>query len=242
MVALHEPGEPALRDVRDADQRPGLEVDVRHEANAFSAAPTQPEGMCEGEAGERSPVVVCLLRCREATEVDVECGLVVERLDDAAAASRDEHRLAHAVPAMADADADGRVGADGSGDDRVVEDLVAVHLRCADHLQVVTRASPDQRHGRAEDAVRAAHDLLLVTGQPVGEQEEHAVGGPTPAPDGKRRRWRRLRAGPRSSPWLPRSRPGSRVRPRPSPPRSGRPDRSRRSPPPWCTRSAVPRR
>ena len=43
------------------------------------------------------------------------------------------------------------------------------------HGQVVTGAAADQRHGGAEDAVAAAHDLLLVAGETVGEQEEHAV-------------------------------------------------------------------
>jgi hypothetical protein len=44
------------------------------------------------------------------------------------------------------------------------------------HLEVVAGATADQRHCCADDAVGAAHDLGLVAGQPVREQQQDAVG------------------------------------------------------------------
>ena len=44
-----------------------------------------------------------------------------------------------------------------------------------DHLEVVARTAPDERHGRAENPVRAADNFLLVAGQAVAQQQHHLV-------------------------------------------------------------------
>ena len=46
----------------------------------------------------------------------------------------------------------------------------------AGHAQVVTGAAADERHLGTDDPVGAAHDLRLVAGQPVGEEQQHPVG------------------------------------------------------------------
>jgi hypothetical protein len=52
-----------------------------------------------------------------------------------------------------------------------------VELPRRHHPHVVTGAAADQRHGRAENAVRAADHLLLVAGERVGQHDHHAVPG-----------------------------------------------------------------
>ncbi len=56
-----------------------------------------------------------------------------------------------------------------------VRTRVVVQLEGPDHLQVVAGAATDERQLRADDAVRAADDLLLVAGEAVGEQHEDPV-------------------------------------------------------------------
>src|SRR4029077_5006062 len=55
------------------------------------------------------------------------------------------------------------------------EDRPAEELERPYHLQVVTGAAPDQWHLGAQDAVGAAHDLLLVTAKAVAQDQQHAV-------------------------------------------------------------------
>src|SRR5919109_1898713 len=43
------------------------------------------------------------------------------------------------------------------------------------HLEIVPCASSDQRNLRPAHAVGATHDLLLVAGQSVGEEHQHAM-------------------------------------------------------------------
>ena len=55
------------------------------------------------------------------------------------------------------------------------EDAVVVQLEGAAHLEAVAGAAADERHAGAEHRVRAAHDLLLVAAEAVGEEQQGAM-------------------------------------------------------------------
>jgi len=131
--------------------------------------------MGEGEAREGRGIFVGLERSAEPGEIDVERGPAVELVDPVAVARSDQHRLAHGAPSVAYAQPDRRVGADGRRHHGVVHDRAVVKLEGTRHLEVVSRAPAHEGHASARHAVSAADDLLLVAGQPVAEQQEHAV-------------------------------------------------------------------
>ncbi len=128
-----------------------------------------------GELGERGGIGPGVLRGVESLEVGIERGPIVELVDAIVGAARHEHRLADPAPAMAYADPDRRIRADGGADDRVGEDGVAIELMGGHHLEVVAGAPSDEWHARARHAVRPADDLLLVAGQAVAQEQEDAV-------------------------------------------------------------------
>ena len=72
-----------------------------------------------------------------------------------------------------------------------------MELARGDHAQVVARATTDERDRGARNHVGATDDLLLIAGQAVGEQEQHAVRAaldlaPSPSATRRRRRAGRL--------------------------------------------------
>ena len=87
----------------------------------------------------------------------------------------DDDRLADAPPAVTDADADRRLGADRRAQHGAGEHLVAVELVRLAHREVVARAAADERDARTGDAVGAAHDLRAPAGQPLGDEQQQAV-------------------------------------------------------------------
>ena len=81
-VALHEPGDRALRHLGDAAERAVLEVGLADEADVvLAAAAAEAERVGEREARERGRVGVRLGGRVEPLEVDVQRGPVVERVD-----------------------------------------------------------------------------------------------------------------------------------------------------------------
>ncbi len=76
---------------------------------------------------------------------------------------------------MLDADAEGCIGRDRRGKDGIFEHLVVEELEGLAHGEVVARAATDKRHRPADDAVGAAHHLLLVATKAVGEEQEDLV-------------------------------------------------------------------
>jgi hypothetical protein len=71
------------------------------------------------EPGELGGVLARLRGDVEAVEVDVEGRGPVDLVDAVVGAAGDQHRLADAAPAMADADPERRLGPDRGRDDRV---------------------------------------------------------------------------------------------------------------------------
>ena len=131
--------------------------------------------MGQGEAGEGGGIGLRLVGRVETLEVHVQGGAVLERVDPVALAAGHEHGLPHPTPAVAHADAEGRIGGDRRSDHAVLEDAVAVKLEGRLHLEPVARAAADERHLGAHDAVGTPDDLLLVAGQAVTQQQQHAV-------------------------------------------------------------------
>jgi len=78
-------------------------------------------------------------------EVRVERGPVVELDHKMAAASRHQHRFTDAPSAVPHTDSERCVGCNARRDDGIGENSIVVHLERGDHLQVVTRASADER-------------------------------------------------------------------------------------------------
>ena len=64
---------------------------------------------------------------------------------------------------------------DAGGHDRVIESLIAVELVGPCHAEVIAGAAADEGHAGPEYSVRAAEDLLLVTGQTVAQEQEGVV-------------------------------------------------------------------
>jgi hypothetical protein len=79
------------------------------------------------------------------------------------------------TPAVLDADTEGCIGRDCRGKDGVFEHLVVEQLEGLAHGEVVARAPADEWHGPADDAVCAAHHLLLVAAQAIGEEQKDLV-------------------------------------------------------------------
>ena len=156
--------------------RPVGEVGAGHEADLFAAAAAEAERVGHGEADEGLRVVPRRRRGPEPVQVHVEGRGVVEGVDPVAFAAGDDHGVADPAPAVADADAERGVGGDGGGDDGVAQHLAVVELGGAGHAEVVAGAAADERHLGADDPVGAPHDLRLVAGEPVGEEQQHPVG------------------------------------------------------------------
>ena len=131
--------------------------------------------MREREPRERVRVGSHLLGGVEAVEVEVQGGQAIERVHAVVGGRGHHDRVPDPAPSVAHADADGRVRRHGRAHDRVGEDVVTVELVGGGHLEVVAGAAADERHLGAEHGVGAAHDLLLVAGEAVGEQHERAV-------------------------------------------------------------------
>src|SRR4051812_41316383 len=73
-------------------RRAVFEIRFAHEPDLLLlAAPAQAERMGEGEAGELGRVAASGRWCVEPVEVDVECGLVVQRVDAVVRAVRYDH-------------------------------------------------------------------------------------------------------------------------------------------------------
>ena len=129
-----------------------------------------------------------LLGSVQAVEVDVERGPVVELNDAVAGALGDEHGLADPAPAVPDADPERRVGAERGADDGVVQHL---GRRTAGRSRSSAGRRPHSRRRagpRRRRRVGAAHDLLLVAGEAVGEQEQHLVRASSSSSARQRRR------------------------------------------------------
>ena len=77
---------------------------------------------------------------------------------------------------MADADPEGGVGGDGGGHHGGAQHPAVVELGGAGHAEVVAGAAPDEGDLGADDPVGAPHDLGLVAGETVGEEQQHPVG------------------------------------------------------------------
>ena len=180
-VSLHDPDERSLRNLCDARERALGEVAAADEADDLLAAwGAETERMGERQARQRLLVAVDGFVETQVLEVGVERGPVVERVHAVPGACGDEHRLADPPPSVTDADAEWRIGRDPGRDNGVSQHLAGVELECPRHLQIVARASADERHSRAEDLVRAAHDLPLVAREPVAEEQENFVRMPRP--------------------------------------------------------------
>ena len=215
-IALHDPHQGALRDLGDAGKRPLGEVSAADEAHLIRAVrAAQAERM--GERKPRQPFLILVRRFggAETLQVGVKRGPVVEGVDAVAPAGRHDHRLADPPTAVTDADAERRVRRDASRDHRVGLDLVGVELECPAHLEVVARAAPDERHRRAENAVRAADNFLLVAGQAVAQQQHHLVREIRAIGQAPRHVRSRLRAGSPTPRWRQPSAPRTRCRPGP---------------------------
>ena len=112
-VALHEPRDRALRHLGVRAERAVLEVGVADEAHVVLAgAAAEPERVGAREAGEVGGVGGADSGTSRRSQVDVERGPVVERVDAVAGAAGHEQRVADAAPAVLDADPERRVGAD----------------------------------------------------------------------------------------------------------------------------------
>ena len=94
----------------------------------------------------------------EPLAVDLGGRAAVELQDAVGRRAGDEHRLADRAPAVADADADRRVGADRDADDGVRQDGAAVDQRRA-AAGAGGRRPADERDAGAGDGVGAADDL-----------------------------------------------------------------------------------
>ena len=210
VVAVHEPGQAALGDVRHAQQRPVGEVRAGHEADLFAAAAAEAQRVGEGEADEGLRVDPGGEGGVEPVEVDVEGRGVVEGQDPVAFAAGDDHRVADPAPAVADADPEGGVGGDGGGHDGVAQHPPVVELGGGLHAQVVTGAAADEGDAGADDPVGAPHDLRLVPDEPVGEEQQDLVLLVAQAVESRRRPRRRPpgagRRRHRPRRWRPRTR------------------------------------
>ena len=138
------------------------------------------------------------LEAAEALPVDVGRRAAVKFMHSVRAGARDEHRVADRTPAVADADADRRVGADRDADHRVGQDRAAVEQRRdAAPVGAATDAT-DERDARAGDRVRAPDQLGLALGRSVGQQHQDlvlAVGDVADAGRGARARVARVVGG-----------------------------------------------
>jgi hypothetical protein len=128
-----------------------------------------------GERQTREALLSRRLTHAKVLQVDVEGRLIVEGVDTVSAAAGDEHRLTDPPPAVPHADPQRRIGGDPSSDNRVGKDLIVIQLERPRHLQVVARASTDQRHAPTDDPVRTPDDLLLIAGKAVSQQQQHSV-------------------------------------------------------------------
>ncbi len=76
---------------------------------------------------------------------------------------------------MPHANTEGGRRPDGHTDDGIRQNLTIEEDVGHLHVLVVAGTATDKRHAGPDDAVRAAHDLLLVACQPVGQQQQDAV-------------------------------------------------------------------
>src|SRR5207342_653406 len=113
----------------DALERATLEIAAADEANhVLAAAAGHAERMRQREVGEGLRVGAGGGRDVEALEIRVERRAAVELEHLGALAVRDQHRLADALPAVADTDPERCVGAESRGDDAALDQLAVEHL------------------------------------------------------------------------------------------------------------------
>ena len=84
-----------------------------------------------------------------------------------------EHRVTDRLPAVTHTDPKRRLRSDPGDDDGVAQHITIEELVRRGHPQIITGAAADKRDSGAGNRVRTTHNLLLVSGQAVGQQHQN---------------------------------------------------------------------